>query len=142
MGSSCETLTIDEICEINRQQIDAFGGLFLSGGNFHNRGSLEYALSAIDAEIFGTPLYPTLEAKAAYLAFSIITNHVFHDGNKRTALTACRIFLLLNGFDLNISTDEPDEVAMNAAECIAKKLTALDEFTSWVAENMTELDVE
>lgn len=142
MGSTSETLTIDEICEINRRQIEMFGGLFLSYGNFHNRGSLEYALDAIDAEVFGTPLYLTLEAKAAFLAFNIITKHVFHDGNKRTALTACRIFLLLNGFDLNISAEEPDENAMNIAAEVAEGLINLEVFTSWVAANMVELETE
>jgi hypothetical protein len=59
--SSSETLTIEEIVEINRQQIEGFGGLFLPFGNFHNRSSLEYALDILDAELFGTLLYPLVQ---------------------------------------------------------------------------------
>lgn len=69
-----------------------FGGLFVPPNNCHNRDSLEYALEAVDAVSFGQELYPSLSDKAALLAFKIIKNHVFHDGNKRTAITVCRAF--------------------------------------------------
>jgi hypothetical protein len=48
----------------------------------------------------------------------------------------------LNGFDLNISTEEPDENAMNIASDIAKGLTNLENFRSWIAENIVEIDAE
>ena len=43
---------------------------------------------------------------AASLAFGIVTNHPFVDGNKRTGYVLCRLFLLLNGADLVASADE------------------------------------
>jgi len=135
-----ETLTIDEIVEMNRQQIDMFGGLFLPVNNFHNGESLEYALEAIDASPFGKVMFPTLPEKAAYLAFSIITNHVFHDGNKRTAIATCRLFLLVNGFDLEIEQETVDAGAMEIACDVANNLADHSDLTSWVSERMRPLD--
>lgn len=141
MARISESLNIDEIVEINRQQVIAFGGLFLPyNNNFHNRSSLEYALEAVDGEMFGNVFYPTLESKAAFLAFSIINNHVFHDGNKRTGLMVCRVFLLLNGSDLQLLTDESDEDAMEACANIAKSEINLEQFTEWVRNRMPDSD--
>lgn len=43
---------------------------------------------------------PDLPSLAAAYAFGIVQNHPFVDGNKRTAYAICRVFLLLNGFDI------------------------------------------
>ena len=42
-------------------------------------------------------LIPLLVEKAAALFHSLISNHPFHDGNKRTAVLAFGVFLLANG---------------------------------------------
>ena len=49
---------------------------------------------------------PDMAALAASYAFGIAKNHAFVDGNKRTALVTCRMFLVLNGFDLCASQEE------------------------------------
>jgi len=46
---------------------------------------------------FGQDAYPTLVEKAAALFHSLISNHPFHDGNKRTAVLAFEMFLVANG---------------------------------------------
>ncbi len=43
--------------------------------------------------------YPTLSDKLTHLVYSLIKSHGFHDGNKRTALAAGALFLMLNGYD-------------------------------------------
>lgn len=136
-----ETLTIEEVIEINRRQIELFGGSFFSESNLRNRESLEFALDAIDAASFGQVLYPRLSDKASMLGFNIISSHVFFDGNKRTAMTVCRIFLLLNGFDLEIQKDVVDQEAMDI--CIAMADSKLDRegFASWIEERMTPLSI-
>jgi death-on-curing protein len=142
VGSTSEALTIDEIVEINRQQIEMFGGLFLPVDNLRNRNSLEYAVEAMDAVAFDQELYPTLQDKAALLACTIIEDHVFHDGSKRTALAACRVFLLLNGFDLALETGVVDQEAMNIAIEIADSLKTREQFAEWVFERMHPLETE
>jgi death-on-curing protein len=135
-----ETLTLDEVVEVNRQQIQMFGGLFLPVNNLHNQASLEFALEAVDGELFDRVLYPSFAEKAASLAWCIITNHVFHDGNKRTAISVCRIFLLLNGFDLEIETETVDQDAMNTAIDVASGAVNQEQLNEWVAERMVPLD--
>jgi death-on-curing protein len=135
-----ETLTFDEVVEINRQQIDMFGGLFVPPNNCHNQDSLEYALEAVDAVSFGQELYPSLPDKAALLAFKIIKNHIFHDGNKRTAITVCRVFLLLNGYDLEIEINGVDQAAINIAIDVANSVVNRERLAEWISERMQPIE--
>jgi death-on-curing protein len=48
----------------------------------------------------GNDLYPSLAAKAASLAYSLIQNHPFVDGNKRVGHAAMEVFLIMNGYEI------------------------------------------
>ncbi len=101
-----KTLTLAQIAEINRRMITTFGGFFVEANdNLINPDSLHYTLEAIQAPIFGQELYPTPIEKAAALAWCIITHHVFYDGNKRTGMETCRLFLDLNGYTMIIDQE-------------------------------------
>lgn len=50
--------------------------------------------------------YPTVEMAAAALAHSVIHNHPFYNGNKRTALVSMMAFMDENGLVLTSSQDE------------------------------------
>ena len=73
-------------------------------------------------------LYPGLFLKAAAFMHSIIKNHPFVDGNKRTAITAASIFLLRNSCRLTASNKE--------LECFTLKVAAedveLQEIAGWL----------
>ena len=43
--------------------------------------------------------YPTFADKLTHLVYSLIKNHGFNDGNKRTALAAGALLLMMNGYD-------------------------------------------
>ena len=73
-------------------------------------------------------LYPTLAEKAAALGFSLIQNHPFVDGNKRTGHAAMEIFLLLNGFEIDASVDEQEQVILQVASSQRNR----SEFADWV----------
>ena len=49
---------------------------------------------------------PDLGALAAAYAFGLVKNHPFVDGNKRTAFVVWRVFLMLNGEDLEATKEE------------------------------------
>jgi death-on-curing protein len=67
---------------------------------------------------FGVEAYTTLEEKAAALLHSVICNHAFIDGNKRTAWTAARVMLALRGMEPGITEDEAfDLVCRIATSC-------------------------
>ena len=69
--------------------------------DFLHEENLDYVLEAVQADLFGEPMYPTMPDKAAVYCFSVIGNHIFTDGNKRTGLESALAFLKLNGMRLN-----------------------------------------
>jgi death-on-curing protein len=79
-----------------------------------DRGLLESAVGRPYQTVFAQDAYPTVGDKAAALFHSLVSNHPFHDGNKRTAVTALHHFLLANGF-VGLSNDEAYEMAKRTA---------------------------
>ncbi len=63
-------------------------------------GLLSSAAHRPMTEYEGHKKYPTVEMAGAALFHSLILNHAFHNGNKRTALVALLAFLDENGFVL------------------------------------------
>lgn len=63
-------------------------------------GLLQSAVHRPSAGMFGQEAYPDLYGKAAALLQSLIINHPFVDGNKRTAWLSMYTFLGLNGIEL------------------------------------------
>lgn len=61
------------------------------------------------------PYYRTLPEKAGALHYSLNKNHPFADGNKRFALTAMRVFLLMNNAVLVASASEAEAFALGVA---------------------------
>lgn len=92
---------------VHRRQVLQHGG----APGIRNEGLLESAM-ARPRQIFAYEPEADIARLAAAYAWSIAQNHPFVDGNKRTALVACRVFLRLNGYDLLASADEKYEVFM------------------------------
>ncbi|MCP9468975.1 MAG: type II toxin-antitoxin system death-on-curing family toxin [Nitrospira sp.] len=86
-------LTLREILEIYQHVMQQSGGLV----GIRDLGALESAVAQPRMTFDGAELYPTVVEKAASLGFSLIQNHPFVDGNKRTAHAAMETFLVLNG---------------------------------------------
>ena len=80
-------------------------------------------------------LYPTLFDKAAALLQSLLKNHPFLDGNKRTAITSAGIFLKLNGHKLTNTHEEEVEFTVRVYN---ERLT-LKEITSWLKKNSRKI---
>ena len=75
----------------------------------------------------GRDLYPTLADKAAILVFSMLKNHPFVDGNKRTAFICGRILLRINGRDVS-SLEEDYKLIVEIAEGSAEQADVVDWF--------------
>ena len=121
-------LTLDDICHINRGMIQAFGGTYIEANrNLHNVGSLYYILDAIQYSLMGIDLCPTLIDKAAALAWSIITRHIFYDGNKRTGMEAALELLEINGISTNFDRTVPD-----ISVAVALGSISFEDFREWI----------
>lgn len=75
------------------QVIEDYGG----SHGVRDDGRLKSVVKAPAQIIFGETQYATIYDKAAAYLGNIIRDHPFSDGNKRTALTVCAIFLSRNG---------------------------------------------
>lgn len=132
MGEPFKALGIPEIQILNKAVIDEFGGIYIEeDGNFHNRGSLEHIIEAILFPMFGQELYPAIAGKIAAIAQVIITRHVFHDGNKRTALAAIEALACLNGF-----TFKPSKEDENFLVSIAEKSLDVSSVEIWLKKRL------
>lgn len=78
--------------------IELFGGR----KDVHDFTLLHSAVERCKATFGGIDLYPTIFEKAAALIQSLILNHPFDDGNKRTAISSCALFLFINGWELDL----------------------------------------
>ena len=93
MNKSLKHLTVEAVKAIHREVLAAHGG----AAGIRDETLLESAVAAPQASMMGQPLISDpIETAAAYL-FYICKNHAFVDGNKRTALAACLVFLEENG---------------------------------------------
>ncbi len=93
MNRDWKHLTASAVRAIHAEVIAANGG----SEGLRDEGLLESAVAAPRATFGGEPLMRDAgEIAAAYL-FYLCRNHPFVDGNKRTALAACLVFLEANG---------------------------------------------
>jgi death-on-curing protein len=91
----CLHLSVEIVLEIHREAVARFGGL----DGVREPSLLASAVAAPQATFGGESLYhDAVEVAAAYL-FYLCRSHPFNDGNKRTALGACLVFLRLNEID-------------------------------------------
>jgi len=104
-------LTISEVLEIHDRLIRQSGG----GSGLRDVGALESSVAQPRMTFDGKELYPTISEKASALGFSLIQNHPFVDGNKRTGHAAIEIFLVMNGYQINAHVDEQENVILLVA---------------------------
>lgn len=86
-------LTADEVVQINTRVMGGTPAL-------RDRGMLESAVARPQTSVCGEDAYPTFYEKAATLLHSLIMNHPFVDGNRRTATLALVVFAKLNGYEV------------------------------------------
>ena len=108
--------------------IQQFGGIFFSGNdNLLNPGALDFLIATTEGKLLDFDPYPTIFEKAALLSWRIIKGHIFIDGNKRTGMEACRLFLDINGHTFLINQD-----VVHIAIQIAKNEIDFTDFVEWL----------
>lgn len=126
-------LTKEDIVIINQATIEAHGGNFVPPHNFLHEENLDYLVEIVNSTMYGVALYPTIQDKAAVYFYNIISNHIFSDGNKRTGLEACILFLRINDMNLDRNLSHLDLIKFTLS--IASGELSLDETREWVHQN-------
>ncbi|MCS7459206.1 type II toxin-antitoxin system death-on-curing family toxin [Paenibacillus doosanensis] len=99
-----------------------------------DHGLLESAVHRPQQSVFGEDAYPTLFDKAAALLESLVKNHCFHNGNKRTAYLVTKSFMILNGYHLRMEREYAVEFIVD----IAKGLHSLETIAYILNEHSEE----
>lgn len=120
-------LTVEQVLFIHARLIDATGG----SHGVRDLGLLESAVMRPRATFGGAELYLDLFAKAAALLQSLVNNHPFVDGNKRTGITAAGLFLAQNGVRLVASNAELEAFMLT----VITSSLAIDEIAGWLETN-------
>jgi death-on-curing protein len=129
MSAPLKHPTIEAVLAIHAEVLAAHGG----SPGLRSRELIESAVAAPQATIMGTPLITDpIEVAAAYL-FYICGNHALVDGNKRTALATCLVFLSENDLlsDERLDTDAWESLTLDVAagklsrDAVTKRLRKL-----------------
>ena len=101
-------LTLEQILELHSLAVSETGGSL----GLRDLGRLESSIATQSQSVFGQDLYPNIADKAAAIIRSIIADHPFIDGNKRTAILAGLTFLKLNGIIFSFKPGELEDYAV------------------------------
>jgi death on curing protein len=120
-------LSADDVIDINAAIL---GGTAM----VRDAGLVSSAVFRPETYAFGVEAYPTIDEKAAALLHSVICNHAFVDGNKRTAWVATRVLLALHGKRPGLTEDEAFDlvirIATSCSEIEVKEIAAALTVTS------------
>ncbi len=120
-------LTEQQVLSVHEMMIMETGG----SNGVRDTGLLQSALNAPFQAFGGKDVYPSLLSKAAAMCRSIISNHPFVDGNKRTGIHVMLIFLEINGVQPDYTQEELIALGLGAA---AGNL-GVDGILSWLSEH-------
>lgn len=89
----------------------------ISPPGVRDAGLLESACARPRTALGGTEKYRTVFQRAAALFHSLVKNHAFHNGNKRTALATLVTFLWRNDYRINpgVTDDEVFDMVVSVA---------------------------
>ena len=124
-------LGLDEILAIHHDQISRYGGS-------HGVRDLDLLISAVSrpqATFGGNDLYSDIFSKAAALIHSLVLNHPFIDGNKRTSVVATVRFLFINHYVLKMTKKELIELPLK----IDSKKLDLEQLALWFKKHSKRL---
>ncbi len=121
-------IEVSEVEKIHDILIDRFGG----AKGIRDKGILESAIGRPFQTFDGKDLYPDPVDKAAAIFESIVSNHPFVDGNKRTAYVLLRLILKRNQLDINVDQDVKYDFVIKAA----KGELTFDKIREWIRDNL------
>jgi death-on-curing protein len=123
-------LSAEEVLYFHHRLIEETGG----SHGVRDVGLLQSAIQAPMSGFGVQELYPTLFEKAAAIMPSIVQNHPFVDGNKRTGISTAAMTLQINGFTLAAPQQEFEDFAV----MVATDHPSVEEIAAWLREKSIE----
>lgn len=120
-------ITKEEVLLIHNQVVLLHGG----ANGVRDMNGLESAIARPYQSFDGEDLYPSCFEKAAAIGESIIMNHPFVDGNKRTGYVLMETVLRLEGFKISAADDELYQFVIN----ISTGAKRFEEIVEWLKKN-------
>ena len=106
-----KVLTVRQVLLLHEQLCAETGG----SQGLRDEDLLRSALSAPFQSFNGTDAYPSLQQKAARMAFCMVKIHHFVNGNKRIGAHAMLVFLALNGIELTYEQKALSDLFLSVA---------------------------
>ena len=124
-------ISLEEVLEYHSLLIDSFGG----DRGVRDMKSLDAAIHRPYSTFDQEELYPSPVEKSAAILQSIVVNHPFVDGNKRTGYFLMRLFLLNHNLDCEANLEEKYEfvIAVSIGEM------EIDAIIGWINEKLIKL---
>lgn len=117
-------ISLDEVLAIHDSMIGEYGGSY----GIRDLNLIQSAIFRPQSTFGGDDLYPTVFEKAASLFHSLMFNHGFIDGNKRTTIVVTARFLSLNGYELEVSQREFVDFPLR----VENNHLGIDEIAEWL----------
>jgi death-on-curing protein len=121
-------ISISEALEIHKILINTFGG----SHGVRDLNGLRSALARPFQTFDNKELYPRPIDKTACLLESILSNHPFIDGNKRTGYVLARLYLINNGIDIHASEADKYEFIID----IASRKIIFEQIVKWLEDHV------
>lgn len=121
-----------QIVRHNFEVIKATRGFFKPPENLINPNSLDWVLETIQYPLFNQ--YEAIQEKASLLSWTIIRDHIFFDGNKRTGMISMNSFLTINGYFLVYTSEEIIQIARHVADSNNKESSKQD-LVNWIIQH-------
>jgi len=121
-------LTLEQLLQIHALVVNTTGGSM----GLRDLGRLDSAIATQTQNVFGEELYSSIIDKAAAVIRSIIADHPFADGNKRTAMLAGLTLLEINGLQFVAQAGEIEDFAVK----IATEKLDVPVIAAWLRKNL------
>ena len=119
-------LSIESVLKMHNLSIIKYGG----SEGVRDTGLLESAIARPYQTFGGQDLYPTGYEKAAAIAESLIVNHPFIDGNKRTGFLAMLAILNEDNLEIIVPNDDVYNFVIDISTGVAK----FEQIVNWLKQ--------
>jgi len=119
-------LTLEQVILIHEDQIERYGG----SHGLRDVALLESAIFRPQTTFGGVNLYKSIFDKTGAMVQSILLNHPFVDGNKRTAIASALVFLALNDYSFNVLQKELSIASLN----MVNKKWSVNKISRWLKQ--------